>query len=69
MGQAQITGAVCHTCTQAGVCLVLIDLVLIDEIHRLNPRTTTGAEAADLLKDLTEDSVAEFGAGDQAVSW
>lgn len=29
-------------------------LILIDEIHRLNPRTTTGAETADRLKDLTE---------------
>lgn len=34
MTQAQITSAVCHTYTQAGV-----RLVLIDEIHRLNPRT------------------------------
>lgn len=37
MTQTQITGAVCHTYTHAGV-----QLVLIDEIHRLNPRTTTG---------------------------
>ncbi|WAP60650.1 TniB family NTP-binding protein [Streptomyces sp. S465] len=49
MTQAQITEAVCHTYNTAG-----IQLVLIDEIHRLNPRTTTGAQAADLLKDLTE---------------
>ncbi|GAA4341072.1 hypothetical protein GCM10023086_77120 [Streptomyces venetus] len=55
MTQAQITSAVCHTYTQAGV-----RLVLIDEIHRLNPRTTTGAEAADLLKDLTERIKATF---------
>ncbi|MFF8265186.1 TniB family NTP-binding protein [Streptomyces virginiae] len=46
MTQTQITDAVCHTYTQAG-----IRLVLIDEIHRLNPRTTTGAQTADLLKD------------------
>lgn len=55
MTQAQITDAVCHTYNQAGV-----RLVLIDEIHRLNPRTTTGAETADLLKDLTERIRATF---------
>ncbi|MDX3772388.1 MULTISPECIES: TniB family NTP-binding protein [unclassified Streptomyces] len=49
MTQAQITDAVCHTYNQAGM-----RLILNDEIHRLNPRTTTGAETADLLKDLTE---------------
>ncbi|MBT2453028.1 ATP-binding protein [Streptomyces sp. ISL-43] len=46
------------------VCGVLTDtrvgLVLIDEIHRLNPRTTSGAQAADLLKDLTERIGATF---------
>jgi hypothetical protein len=47
--------AVCHTYNQAGV-----RLVLIDEIHRLNPRTTTGAEAADLLKDFSERIRATF---------
>ncbi|WP_189986742.1 TniB family NTP-binding protein [Streptomyces capoamus] len=41
MTQAQITDAVCHTYNSAGV-----QLVLIDEIHRLNPRTTTGAQLA-----------------------
>ncbi|MEU2856627.1 TniB family NTP-binding protein [Streptomyces syringium] len=55
MTQTQITDAVCHTYTQAGV-----QLVLIDEIHRLNPRTTTGAQTADLLKDLTERLSATF---------
>lgn len=55
MTQTQITDAVCHTYTQAGV-----QLVLIDEIHRLNPRTTTGAQTADLLKDLTERLRATF---------
>lgn len=55
MTQTQITEAVCHTYTAAGV-----RLVLIDEIHRLNPRTTTGAEATDLLKDLTERIKATF---------
>nr|WP_305965227.1 TniB family NTP-binding protein [Streptomyces sp. IMTB 2501] len=55
MTQTQITEAVCHTYTQAGV-----RLILIDEIHRLNPRTTTGAEATDLLKDLTERIRATF---------
>ncbi|WAP53476.1 ATP-binding protein [Streptomyces sp. S465] len=55
MTQAQITEAVCHTYNTAG-----IQLVLIDEIHRLNPRTTTGAQAADLLKDLTERIHATF---------
>ncbi|MFI1177026.1 TniB family NTP-binding protein [Streptomyces melanogenes] len=55
MTQAQITDAVCHTYNRAGV-----RLVLIDEIHRLNPRTTTGAETADLLKDLTERIKATF---------
>ncbi|MFC9760009.1 TniB family NTP-binding protein [Streptomyces sp. NPDC056921] len=55
MTQAQITDAVCHTYNHAGV-----RLVLIDEIHRLNPRTTTGAETTDLLKDLTERIGATF---------
>nr|WP_239109519.1 ATP-binding protein [Streptomyces coelicoflavus] len=55
MTQTQITDAVCHTYTTAGV-----QLVLIDEIHRLNPRTTTGAQTADLLKDLTERLPATF---------
>ena len=34
--------------------------MLIDEVHRLNPRTSTGAEAADWLKDLTERVPATF---------
>ncbi|WP_456154285.1 TniB family NTP-binding protein [Streptomyces griseus] len=55
MTTAQITTAVCHTYTTAGVALVLID-----EIHRLNPRTSSGAEAADWLKDLTERIGATF---------
>lgn len=55
MSQAQITNAVCHTYTSAGV-----QLVMIDEIHRLNPRTTTGAQSADLIKDLTERIGATF---------
>ncbi|MEU7592633.1 TniB family NTP-binding protein [Streptomyces sp. NPDC039022] len=55
MTTAQITDAVCHTYTAAGV-----RLVLLDEIHRLNPRTTTGAQTADLLKDLTERLPATF---------
>ncbi|MFJ8158792.1 TniB family NTP-binding protein [Streptomyces sp. NPDC094468] len=55
MTTAQITTAVCHTYTAVGV-----KLVLIDEIHRLNPRTTSGAEAADWLKDLTERVGATF---------
>jgi Bacterial TniB protein len=55
MTTAQITTAVCHTYTAAGV-----KLVLIDEIHRLNPRTTSGAEAADWLKDITERIGATF---------
>ncbi|MCX4734514.1 TniB family NTP-binding protein [Streptomyces sp. NBC_01363] len=55
MTQAQITDAVCHTYNHA-----CVRLVLIDEIHRLNPRTTTGAETTDLLKDLTERIGATF---------
>ncbi|WP_354671106.1 MULTISPECIES: hypothetical protein [unclassified Streptomyces] len=55
MSQAQITNAVCHTYTTAGV-----QLVMIDEVHRLNPCTTTGAQTADLLKDLTERIGATF---------
>ncbi|MFI7296924.1 TniB family NTP-binding protein [Streptomyces sp. NPDC050121] len=55
MTTAQITTAVCHTYTVAGV-----KLVLIDEIHRLNPRSSSGAEAADWLKDLTERVGATF---------
>ncbi|MEY9849746.1 hypothetical protein ABH940_006858 [Streptacidiphilus sp. BW17] len=55
MTLAQITTAVCHTYQQAGV-----HLVLLDEVHRLNPRTTTGAGAADFLKDLTERIPATF---------
>ncbi|MFJ3176715.1 hypothetical protein ACIPJK_39235 [Streptomyces roseus] len=55
MTQAQIMTSVCDTSTRAGV-----RLVMIDEIHRLNPLTTTGAEATDLLKDLTERIAATF---------
>ncbi|MBT2456746.1 TniB family NTP-binding protein [Streptomyces sp. ISL-86] len=55
MTQTQIATAVCHTYNTTGV-----RLVMIDEIHRLNPRTTTGAEAADFLKDLTERIAATF---------
>ncbi|MEU7068409.1 TniB family NTP-binding protein [Streptomyces sp. NPDC046161] len=55
MTQAQIMTSVCDTYTRAGV-----PLVMIDEIHRLNPRTSTGAEATDLLKDLTERIGATF---------
>ncbi|MGW2587444.1 TniB family NTP-binding protein, partial [Streptomyces virginiae] len=55
MTQTQITESVCHTYNQVGV-----RLVLIDEIHRVNPRTTTGAETADLIKDLTERIHATF---------
>ncbi|MEU9298534.1 hypothetical protein [Streptomyces sp. NPDC048266] len=55
MTQAQITDAVCHTYNQT-----CVRLILIDEIHRLNPRTTTGAETADLLKGLTERIRATF---------
>jgi hypothetical protein len=55
MTTAQITTAVCHTYTAAGV-----KLVLIDEFHRLNPRSSSGAEAADWLKDLTERVGATF---------
>ncbi len=55
MSQAQITNAVCHTYTTAKV-----QLVMIDEVHRLNPRTTTGAQSADLIKDLTERIGATF---------
>ncbi|MGW4690642.1 TniB family NTP-binding protein [Streptomyces sp. NPDC004244] len=55
MTQAQIMTSVCETYTRAGV-----RLVMIDEIHRLNPRTSTGAEATDLLKDLTERIGATF---------
>ncbi|MHA6756953.1 TniB family NTP-binding protein [Streptacidiphilus sp. PAMC 29251] len=55
MTTAQITQSVIHTYNQAGV-----RLVVIDEIHRLNPRTTTGAETADLIKDLTEHLGATF---------
>ncbi len=55
MSQAQVVNSVCHTYQAAGV-----KLVMIDEIHRLNPRTTTGAQSADLLKDLTERIGATF---------
>ncbi|WP_454341755.1 TniB family NTP-binding protein [Streptomyces canus] len=55
MTTTQITTAVCHTYTAAG-----IKLVLIDEIHRLNPRTSSGSEVADWLKDLTERVRATF---------
>jgi len=55
MTQAQIAASVCHTYNTAGV-----RLVMIDEIHRLNPRTSTGSEAADFLKDLTERISATF---------
>ncbi|MEU7584611.1 hypothetical protein AB0B50_44370 [Streptomyces sp. NPDC041068] len=55
MPQAQISDTVCHTYNQAGVCLVPIH-----EIDQLNPRTATGAETADLLKDPTERIRATF---------
>ena len=55
MTQAQITTAVCHTYSATGV-----KLVLLDEIHRLNPRSSSGAEAADWLKDVTERLPATF---------
>ncbi|MEU8976045.1 TniB family NTP-binding protein [Streptomyces monashensis] len=55
MTLTQITAAVCHTYNTVGV-----RLVLIDEIHRLTPRTTNGAGAADFLKDLTEKIRATF---------
>ncbi|MFF8619071.1 TniB family NTP-binding protein [Streptomyces sp. NPDC015350] len=55
MSQAQVVNSVCHAYAQAGV-----RLVMIDEIHRLNPRTTTGAQSADLLKDLSERIGATF---------
>ncbi len=55
MTQTQIAASVCHTYNTVGV-----RLVMIDEIHRLNPRTSTGAEAADFLKDLTERISATF---------
>lgn len=32
----------------------------VDEVHRLNPRTTAGAQSADLIKDLTERIGATF---------
>jgi len=51
----QITASVVASYARAGV-----GLVLVDEIHRLNPRTTSGAEAADWLKDLTERIPATF---------
>ncbi|WP_455754072.1 TniB family NTP-binding protein [Streptomyces hygroscopicus] len=51
MSQVQITNSACHTYTAARV-----QLVMIDDVHRLNPRTTTGAQTADLLKDLTDAS-------------
>lgn len=53
--QTQSTESVCQTYNQIGV-----RLVLSDEIHRVNPRTTTGAETADLIKDLTERIQATF---------
>ncbi|MFI7310774.1 TniB family NTP-binding protein [Streptomyces hygroscopicus] len=55
MSQVQITNSACHTYTAARV-----QLVMIDDVHRLNPRTTTGAQTADLLKDLTERIGATF---------
>ncbi|MGQ4421150.1 TniB family NTP-binding protein [Streptomyces violaceoruber] len=55
MTTAQTTTAVCHTYTTAAV-----RLVLIDEIHRLNPRTTSGAEATDWLKDPHRTGTATF---------
>ncbi|WP_043473720.1 ATP-binding protein [Kitasatospora sp. MBT66] len=55
MTQALLTTTVCSMYTSLGV-----SLVLVDEIHRLNPRTTGGAEAADFLKDLSERLPATF---------
>ncbi|MFJ2864014.1 TniB family NTP-binding protein [Kitasatospora sp. NPDC087314] len=55
MTQALLTATVCSMYASVGV-----RLVLVDEIHRLNPRTTNGSEAADFLKDLTERLPATF---------
>ncbi|MEV8098863.1 ATP-binding protein [Kitasatospora sp. NPDC085879] len=45
MTQALLTATVCSMYISLGV-----RLVLVDEIHRLNPRTTNGAEAADFSR-------------------
>ncbi|MFE7430919.1 hypothetical protein [Streptomyces sp. NPDC057545] len=55
MRQAHCPDAVCHTYDQTGV-----RLVLIDENHPLTSRTTTSAQATDLLEDLTERIGATF---------
>jgi len=55
LNQADITNRVCDVLCQVGV-----DLVLVDEIHNLDLRTRSGAEASDQLKYLAERIPATF---------
>ena len=55
LNQAEITNKVC-----AVLCALGTELVLVDEIHNLNLRTRTGAEASDQLKYLSERLPATF---------
>jgi hypothetical protein len=53
--QADITNAVCDVLAR-----LVVDLVLVDEIHNLNLATRAGADASDQLKYLAERFPATF---------
>lgn len=53
--QVEVTNKVCDLC-----CTLGTTLVLIDELHNLDPSTRPGAEASDQIKYLTERIPATF---------
>jgi TniB protein len=53
--RVEVTDAVCRTLSATGT-----SLVIVDEIHNLNPRTREGKEASDHLKYLTDRIAATF---------
>ncbi|MGP4105144.1 AAA family ATPase [Nonomuraea sp. KM90] len=53
--QVEVTNAVCDL-----LCTLGTDLVLIDELHNLDPTTRVGAEASDQIKYLSERIPATF---------
>ncbi len=55
LNQAEITNQVCDL-----LCQLHADLVLVDELHNLDLRTRSGAEASDQLKYLAERIPATF---------
>jgi Bacterial TniB protein len=53
--RVEVTDAVCRTLGEAGT-----SLVIVDEIHNLDPRTREGKEASDHLKYLADRIAATF---------